>query len=88
MATVEAAEKRARVERPRITFVTGNKNKLLEVQKILGSDAPFELVNENVDLPELQGEPEDVAREKCRLAFKEVCGATVANLGVHLPHFT
>jgi hypothetical protein len=35
---------------------------------------PFELTNAKIDLPELQGEPEDIAREKCRLAAVEVGG--------------
>ena len=41
-----------------ITFVTGNKKKLEEVTKILGSDFPFNFDNRKIDLPELQGEPE------------------------------
>jgi len=35
---------------------------------------PFELTNAKIDLPELQGEPEDIAREKCRLAAEAVGG--------------
>ncbi|KRX09239.1 hypothetical protein PPERSA_05908 [Pseudocohnilembus persalinus] len=51
-----------------ITLVTGNKNKLAEFQKLLGEA----VTNQAVDLPELQGEPEDIAKEKCRLAFKQI----------------
>lgn len=43
-----------------------------EVVAILGSDFPFQVVNHSVDLPELQGEPDDVSREKCRMASKAV----------------
>lgn len=55
-----------------ITFVTGNKNKLLEVQRLISSDqnesVPFDLTNAKLDLPELQGSPEEIAREKCKAA--------------------
>ncbi|CAM9591784.1 unnamed protein product [Choristocarpus tenellus] len=57
-----------------VTFVTGNVNKLKEVKQILGSTFPFPLSNQKVDLPELQGEPYDIVREKCRLAAKQVNG--------------
>ena len=55
---------------PSITFVTGNANKLKEVTRILSGDAPlpFGLQNKALDLPELQGEPEAIAREKCEMA--------------------
>mmetsp|Transcript_21019 Transcript_21019/g.37231 ORF Transcript_21019/g.37231 Transcript_21019/m.37231 type:complete len:196 (+) Transcript_21019:52-639(+) len=55
-----------------ITFVTGNANKLREVRAIIGEEIP--LVNQKLDLPELQGEPEEVAREKCKFAQKLVDG--------------
>ena len=46
---------------------------LQEVRQILGGDNfAFELRNQKIDLPELQGKPEDISREKCRLAAKEV----------------
>ncbi|CAK4079472.1 unnamed protein product [Aphanomyces euteiches] len=57
-----------------VTFVTGNKKKLEEVVAILGSDFPFEVRNVSLDLPELQGEPEYVSAEKCRLAAAQVNG--------------
>ncbi|KAI9907100.1 hypothetical protein PsorP6_003966 [Peronosclerospora sorghi] len=63
--------------KPVITFVTGNANKLKEVVAILGADFPFELRNQALDLPELQGEPVDIAKEKCRLAAKQVQGAVL-----------
>jgi inosine/xanthosine triphosphate pyrophosphatase family protein len=35
---------------------------------------PFTLVSAKIDLPELQGEPEEVAREKCKIAARQVGG--------------
>lgn len=68
---------------PTITFVTGNENKLREVQQILGAgrDNPprFDMISRKLDLPELQGEPEDIARQKCKLAAQHVAGPTVSN---------
>lgn len=65
------------------TFVTGNKKKLevcgvarshaQEVQAILSSSFPFPVDRRDVDLPELQGKPEMIALEKCRLAAQQVC---------------
>eukprot|EP00002_Diphylleia_rotans_P016688 TRINITY_DN3246_c1_g3_i1.p1 TRINITY_DN3246_c1_g3~~TRINITY_DN3246_c1_g3_i1.p1 ORF type:complete len:200 (+),score=54.78 TRINITY_DN3246_c1_g3_i1:58-657(+) len=55
-----------------ITFVTGNAKKLEEVKAILGST--FNLVNSDVDLPELQGEDTEIAIEKCRIAAQKVDG--------------
>lgn len=64
---------------PVVTFVTGNKKKLEEVKRILltGGALPFTLTNHKIDLPELQGDPTSVAREKCLLAAKEVNGAVI-----------
>jgi len=62
--------------KPTLTFVTGNENKLKEVQKILNAvdDLPFEITNQKVDLPEVQGDPISIAQEKCRLAAEKVKG--------------
>ena len=59
----------------KITFVTGNMKKLEELKSILGNS--FELDNAKIDLPELQGEPEEVAIEKAKLAAKEINGAVL-----------
>ena len=62
---------------PPLTFVTGNKKKLEEARQILSAgvvDFPFELTNRKIDLPELQGDPIDIAIEKCKLAADEVNG--------------
>jgi hypothetical protein len=47
---------------------------LEEVIAILGDSLPFDLVSSKIDLPELQGEPEEVSMEKCRLAAAQVKG--------------
>ncbi|GAV78454.1 Ham1p_like domain-containing protein [Cephalotus follicularis] len=59
------------VSRP-VTFVTGNAKKLEEVKAILGSSIPFQSLK--LDLPELQGEPEEISKEKARLAAIKVNG--------------
>ncbi|KIY98646.1 nucleoside-triphosphate pyrophosphatase [Monoraphidium neglectum] len=55
-----------------VHFATGNKKKLEEVVAILGAGQklPFTVDSVKIDLPELQGEPEEISREKCRLAAK------------------
>jgi inosine triphosphate pyrophosphatase len=68
--------------RPIVTFVTGNAKKLEEVKAIIGAQrtAGVELPDvqaRKIDLPELQGEPELVSAEKCRLAAREVGGAVM-----------
>lgn len=57
-----------------ITFVTGNSKKLQELRAILGNQVPQEIVNQNVDLPELQGEMREISIKKCREAAKVVQG--------------
>ena len=56
--------------------MTGNAKKLEEVRAILasGEKLPFEIVSKKIDLPELQGEPEEISVQKCELAAKEVGG--------------
>jgi len=72
---VESA-KRIKSNLPPITFVTGNKKKLEEVERMLttAGDLPFTLTNKKLDLPELQGEVDEIAIEKCKLAAKEIGG--------------
>ncbi|KAL5365458.1 inosine triphosphate pyrophosphatase-like protein [Aspergillus floccosus] len=55
-----------------INFITGNKNKLAEVRAILGS--VIEVKNQAVDVPEIQGSIEEIAREKCKRAAEVVGG--------------
>lgn len=73
--------------RKSITFVSGNKNKLAEVQRLLSNTAssskdqsstiPFDIINHKLDLPELQGTSEDIAREKCKLALTQLQTAVI-----------
>ncbi|RAL05661.1 non-canonical purine NTP pyrophosphatase [Aspergillus ibericus CBS 121593] len=56
----------------KLNFITGNKNKLAEVKAILGNLVDVE--NQAVDLPEIQGTIEDIAREKCRRAAEVIGG--------------
>lgn len=70
--------------KPLLTFVTGNAKKLEEVKLFLaastgGDDAalPYLLTNQKIDLPELQGEPDEISREKCKLAAAEVGGPVI-----------
>lgn len=51
-----------------ITFVSGNPNKLRELQSVLAGTS-LNVENWNFDLPELQGTPESVATAKCKAAF-------------------
>ena len=57
-----------------ITFISGNKNKLKEVQQIFGSVQSYTIESLNLDLPELQGDPEYIVSVKCRLASLKVDG--------------
>ena len=64
--------------RPR-NYDVGNKKKLEEVQRILqfNESSRFHLDNFKVDLPELQGDPLEIAKEKCRLAAEKIGGAVI-----------
>ncbi|KAL9319049.1 hypothetical protein ACSQ67_015566 [Phaseolus vulgaris] len=66
-----AAARGLLLSRP-VTFVTGNAKKLEEVRAILGNSIPFQSLK--LDLPELQGEPEDISKEKARMAALQVNG--------------
>ena len=52
----------------------GKRGKARGVRAIVGGDGSFALTSKKIDLPELQGEPEDVAREKARLAAAALGG--------------
>jgi inosine triphosphate pyrophosphatase len=49
-----------------INFITGNQNKLKEFTQIIGKIEYLEFQTKNIDLPEYQGEPEEIAVAKCR----------------------
>jgi inosine triphosphate pyrophosphatase len=54
-----------------LNFITGNKNKLAEVQAIL-SVTPVKLQSQALDLPELQGTIEEISIDKCKRAAEAV----------------
>jgi inosine triphosphate pyrophosphatase len=55
-----------------LNFITGNKNKLVEVQAIL-SETPVKLQSQAVDLVEIQGTIEEISTDKARRAAEAVC---------------
>ncbi|KAI5806679.1 inosine triphosphate pyrophosphatase-like protein [Peziza echinospora] len=55
-----------------LLFITGNANKLAEVQAILAGKV--ELISRELDLPELQGSIDEVSSDKCRRAVEIVQG--------------
>ncbi|XP_054003145.1 inosine triphosphate pyrophosphatase [Hylaeus anthracinus] len=60
-----------------IVFVTGNAKKLEEFVAILGKNFPREITSKKVDLPEYQGEIDDICRNKCRAAADLVKGPVI-----------
>ena len=54
----------------KLNFITGNKNKLLEVKAILGESV--DLTSQALDLIEIQGTIEEVSADKCRRAAEAV----------------
>uniref|UniRef100_A0A0N4Z6J6 Inosine triphosphate pyrophosphatase n=1 Tax=Parastrongyloides trichosuri TaxID=131310 RepID=A0A0N4Z6J6_PARTI len=60
-----------------IKFVTGNSNKLKEVQNIFGSNKHFSVEAVNLDLPEYQASAEEIVTKKCHLACEQVSGPII-----------
>ena len=63
-----------------ITFITGNRNKLEEVRSILKTnqeDTHYSIKALDIDLPEVQGEPEYVIQEKCKSASSQLNGPII-----------
>lgn len=56
--------------RPTVNFITGNKNKLAEVQAILSST--IDVQSQKLDLIEVQGTLEEVTLDKCRRAAEQI----------------
>ena len=52
----------------KLYFVTGNKEKLREAKEILQG---FDIEQIDLDLPELQGEPDEIVKEKAKLACEK-----------------
>ena len=58
-----------------INFVSGNKNKLRELNEILSENFKDIIVKQlDIDLPELQGIPEDIVKGKLKLAIEKSKG--------------
>lgn len=62
-----------------LSFITGNPNKLTEVQAILGDTVL--LRSQSLELTEIQGSIEDISRDKCQRA------ATIVSLPPALLYF-
>lgn len=60
-----------------ISFITGNAKKLEEVIAILGKEFPRELISRKIDLPELQGEMDEISIKKCQEAAKYTQGPVI-----------
>lgn len=60
-----------------ISFITGNAKKLEEVIAILGKEFPRELISRKIDLPELQGEMDEISIKKCKEAAKYAEGPVI-----------
>ncbi|KAJ5899707.1 hypothetical protein N7495_004451 [Penicillium taxi] len=58
-----------------ITFVTGNSNKVVEVNAILGESLTIQACA--LDIPEIQGAVKEIARDKCRRAAEIVNGPVI-----------
>ncbi|ESZ99436.1 putative ham1 family protein [Sclerotinia borealis F-4128] len=55
-----------------LNFITGNKNKLVEVKAILGNT--INLQSQSLDLVEIQGTIEEISSDKCRRAAEIIKG--------------
>lgn len=60
-----------------IVFVTGNAKKLEEFIAILGKGFPREITSRKIDLPEYQGEIDEICIKKCRTAAEIVRGPVI-----------
>ncbi|XP_029178481.1 inosine triphosphate pyrophosphatase isoform X2 [Nylanderia fulva] len=60
-----------------IVFVTGNAKKLEEFTAILGKNFPRQITSRKIDLPEYQGEIDDICRDKCRAAVNLINGPVI-----------
>ncbi|KAK7575510.1 hypothetical protein V9T40_011796 [Parthenolecanium corni] len=60
-----------------VTFVTGNQKKLQEVISILGPQIGFSMKTKDIDLPEYQGEIDDICKRKCEEALRQLNTAVI-----------
>ncbi|KAF8227612.1 Ham1-like protein [Tricholoma matsutake] len=62
----------------RLVFVTGNTNKLKEVRAILSEGGhPIDIDSQSLEIPEIQGTTQEVARAKCREAAEKTKSACI-----------
>ena len=64
-----------------LNFITGNANKLKEVRAILSDVPGVELQSRNVEVAEIQGTIEEVAKDKCARAARAVSGLSLFRVG-------
>lgn len=60
-----------------ITFITSNAKKIEEVLAILGKEFPREIIAHKIDLPEIQGELNEISIQKCKEAAKHIKGPVI-----------
>lgn len=58
-------------------FVTENAKKLEELKQILGPSFPIDIISSKIDLPELQGEIDEICKKKCLEASSMVKGPVI-----------
>ncbi|GAW09246.1 Ham1-like protein [Lentinula edodes] len=62
----------------KLVFVTGNANKLKEVQAILSAgNQPVEIDSKSLDIDEIQGSTQEVSRAKCKRAAELLDGPCI-----------
>ncbi|KAJ3988337.1 inosine triphosphate pyrophosphatase-like protein [Lentinula detonsa] len=62
----------------KLVFVTGNANKLKEVQAILSAgNQPVEINSKSLEIDEIQGSTQEVAKAKCRRAAELLDGPCI-----------
>jgi inosine triphosphate pyrophosphatase len=68
-----------------ITFITGNAKKLEEFKQIMTGDlaSTYDISNMGLDLMEIQGSPEEIAKHKVKLAATK-CNTPVLTEDVSL----
>ena len=60
-----------------LVFVTSNENKLKEFTQIIGLNDQWNIISKSIDLPEYQGEPDEISIQKCKIAAEHVKGPVV-----------
>lgn len=61
-------------------FVTSNPNKLAEAKAILG-ETGIHIESRSVEIPEIQGTIEEIAKDKAKRAAEKVCYCFIPEVG-------